>query len=97
METYGIGGIIEDASIDDTGHRVINRLHLTEVSVVRDEQTKMEGVEWWCHSCKNHFVVSWAEIDQLRAEGKSIRVLCRCRRWLGNISVGSRISSLSVL
>jgi hypothetical protein len=47
------------------------------------------GIEWWCHSCKTPYVMTWEELDALRASGGSNRVLCRCKRWIGNISTHS--------
>jgi len=72
------------------------KVDLEENRLGRLEQSE-GGLEFWCHSCKAPLFISWGELDQLRAEGADRRVLCRCRRWIGNINARSRISLASVL
>lgn len=66
------------------------RSTIAEETRVRAEQSY--GIEFWCHSCKAPLFMSWVELDRARAEGASRRVLCRCRRWIGNINIQSHIS-----
>ncbi len=57
---------------------------------MRDAQ-ETEGLALWCHSCKASFFIAWSELDRLRAERRSTRVLCRCKRWIGNIGVNAHV------
>jgi len=79
----------------DTALRMSEGRSMTQTMAPAHPKTYMiENVQFWCHSCKVPFSVSWEELDRIRASGQSTRVLCRCKRWIGNISVIERPSSV---